>query len=93
LPPNEQPGVDAAVVQDPDDGVARHRPAGPGREREAEPRRLGPLGGLGQHERLLEVGQALAQAAPVRPPRGDEASSLVELGDADRGLHVGHFRL
>ena len=66
-----------------------------GRTARGKPNQLGSVSGVasGRIRELLQVGQAFVQRAEVVAAGFDEAGQLLELGHADRGLHVGGFEV
>ncbi len=94
LPPNSRRVCDVALVEVAHDvaGASSGAVRADG-EREAEPARVGVRRRLGQQVDLRQVREALVQPGEVRAARGDEAVELVELRDADGGLHVGELEV
>ena len=85
--------VDAAGVQVGDQVAAAEPGVGPDGDGEPEPARLGAGRRLGQDEHVGVLGQRLAQEGVVLAPGGDEVGQPVELGEADRRLHVGRLQV
>ena len=46
-----------------------------------------------QHEHVLKMLQAVPQVLPVSPTRRDELVKPLELGEPDRGLHIGDLQI
>ena len=59
----------------------------------AEPTWIGVWGCLGQDEYVFELLESVVQALPVVATCIDEAREFLELGNANSGLHVGHFEV
>jgi hypothetical protein len=89
----EQPRGDARRLQVVDQRAAAEARVRADRHREAEPRRVGVGGRVGQDEDVLQVAQRLAQERVVGAPRGDELVEALQLRVADRGLHVGRLQV
>ncbi len=59
----------------------------------AEPTWIGVGGCLGQDEYVFKLLEAVVQTLPVVAAGIDEAREFPELGNANSGLHVGHFEV
>ena len=59
----------------------------------AEPTWIGVGGRLGQDECVFKLLEPIVQALPVVAAGIDKAREFLELGNANSGLHVGHFEV
>ncbi len=89
----QEAGADAVVFDvlnqlQPSEGCT-----GPNSDCKAEPTWIGVGGCLGQDEYVLKLLEPVVQALPVVAAGIDKAREFLELGNANSGLHIGHFEV
>src|SRR3954452_1022344 len=91
--PEEKAGAYLLVIEMANDSVPAERCVVAHREEEPKPRRLAAWRRFRQHEKLFKREQAILQRRKVAATRSDEIVEMVELSNADSGLHIGYFEV